>query len=184
VKVNAALNEVMKRRTTFVIAHRLATVRNATRILVLDHGCIVKSGTFDELVGKGGVFAALAKAQFIAGEPERTGSTTWVTPQPIEWPARREISAERQIATAPRQPYNHRVRAKLSSACSVMNMMMTDRAGFGFQNCEALHRPRRRFRGRELPRFAQALRPSHAWQSEIGCRYPYQGLQAHRVSNF
>jgi ABC-type multidrug transport system fused ATPase/permease subunit len=48
VKVNAALNEVMKRRTTFVIAHRLATVRNATRILVLDHGCIVKSGTFDE----------------------------------------------------------------------------------------------------------------------------------------
>jgi ATP-binding cassette, subfamily B, beta-glucan exporter len=70
-KVNAALNEVMKGRTTFVIAHRLATVRNATRILVFDQGRIVERGTFDELVHKGGIFAALAKAQFIAGEPAR-----------------------------------------------------------------------------------------------------------------
>ena len=67
-KVTAALNEVMKGRTTFVIAHRLATVRNATRILVFDRGCIVESGTFDELVRLGGLFAELAKAQFIAGE--------------------------------------------------------------------------------------------------------------------
>ena len=64
-KVTAALNEVMKGRTTFVIAHRLATVRNATRILVFDRGRIVESGAFDELVRKGGIFAALAKAQFI-----------------------------------------------------------------------------------------------------------------------
>jgi ATP-binding cassette, subfamily B, beta-glucan exporter len=70
-KVNAALNEVMKGRTTFVIAHRLATVRNATRILVFDQGRIVERGTFDELVHKGGLFAALAKAQFLAGEPAR-----------------------------------------------------------------------------------------------------------------
>ena len=70
VKVNAALNEVMKGRTTFVIAHRLATVRNASRILVFDQGRIVESGTFDELVRKGGIFAELAKAQFI--EPART----------------------------------------------------------------------------------------------------------------
>jgi ATP-binding cassette, subfamily B, beta-glucan exporter len=69
-KVNAALNEVMKGRTTFVIAHRLATVRNASCILVLDGGRIVESGTFDELVQKGGIFATLAKAQFI--EPART----------------------------------------------------------------------------------------------------------------
>ncbi len=67
-KVNAALNEVMKGRTTFVIAHRLATVRNATRILVFDQGRLVENGTFDELVRQGGVFTALAKAQFIAGE--------------------------------------------------------------------------------------------------------------------
>ena len=68
-KVTAALNEVMKGRTTFVIAHRLATVRNATRILVFDRGRIVESGTFDELVRRGGLFAELAKAQFIASQP-------------------------------------------------------------------------------------------------------------------
>src|SRR3954453_2968427 len=65
-KVNAALDEVMKDRTTFVIAHRLSTIRNATRILVFDHGRIVESGTFDELIAKGGAFAALAKGQFLA----------------------------------------------------------------------------------------------------------------------
>jgi ATP-binding cassette, subfamily B, beta-glucan exporter len=61
---------VMKGRTTFVIAHRLATIRNADRILVLDHGRIVETGSFDELVAKGGRFADLARAQFMAGEPE------------------------------------------------------------------------------------------------------------------
>jgi ATP-binding cassette, subfamily B, beta-glucan exporter len=65
-KVTHALAEVMKGRTTFVIAHRLATVRNATRILVFDRGRIVESGSFDELVAKGGVFAKLAEAQFLA----------------------------------------------------------------------------------------------------------------------
>jgi ATP-binding cassette subfamily B protein len=65
-KVTAALNEVMKGRTTFVIAHRLATVRNATRILVFERGRIVESGSFDQLVAKGGVFAKLAEAQFLA----------------------------------------------------------------------------------------------------------------------
>jgi ATP-binding cassette subfamily B protein len=56
----------MKGRTTFVIAHRLATVRNATRILVFDRGRIVESGNFDELVAIRGVFAKLAEAQFLA----------------------------------------------------------------------------------------------------------------------
>ena len=65
-KVQAALDAVMEGRTTFVIAHRLATVRNATRILVFEHGRIVESGTFDELVAKGGRFAELATAQFLA----------------------------------------------------------------------------------------------------------------------
>jgi ATP-binding cassette subfamily B protein len=68
-KVNAALDEVMKNRTSFVIAHRLATVRNATRILVFDGGRIVESGSFDDLVALGGLFAALAKAQFMVGSP-------------------------------------------------------------------------------------------------------------------
>jgi glucan exporter ATP-binding protein len=68
VKVQAALDEVMKDRTTFVIAHRLSTVRNATRILVFEGGRIVESGTFDELVRQGGSFAALAKAQFLVDD--------------------------------------------------------------------------------------------------------------------
>src|SRR5712675_404638 len=67
-KVQAALDEVMKHRTTFVIAHRLSTVRNATRILVFDNGRIIETGTFDELVRLGGRFAALAKAQFMTTE--------------------------------------------------------------------------------------------------------------------
>ncbi|MFG1379963.1 glucan ABC transporter ATP-binding protein/ permease [Xanthobacter versatilis] len=65
VKVQAALDEVMKGRTTLVIAHRLATVRNADRILVFERGCVVEAGTFDELVQLGGRFAALARAQFM-----------------------------------------------------------------------------------------------------------------------
>jgi glucan exporter ATP-binding protein len=64
-RVQAALDEVMKNRTTFVIAHRLSTVRNATRILVFDQGRIIESGSFDELVQKGGRFAELARAQFM-----------------------------------------------------------------------------------------------------------------------
>ena len=68
-KVTAALAEVMRGRATFVIAHRLATVRNATRILVFDQGRIVESGSFDDLVRQDGAFAALAKAQFITGQP-------------------------------------------------------------------------------------------------------------------
>jgi glucan exporter ATP-binding protein len=63
-RVAAALDEVMKGRTTFVIAHRLATIRNATRILVFNDSSIVESGNYDDLVKKGGVFASLVKAQF------------------------------------------------------------------------------------------------------------------------
>jgi ATP-binding cassette subfamily B protein len=66
-RVQRALDEVMKGRTTFVIAHRLATVRNASRVLVFEHGRLVEAGTFDELVARGGRLAELARAQFIAG---------------------------------------------------------------------------------------------------------------------
>jgi glucan exporter ATP-binding protein len=65
-KLQTALEEVMKDRTTFVIAHRLATIRHADRILVFDKGIVVETGTFDELVALDGQFASLAKAQFMA----------------------------------------------------------------------------------------------------------------------
>jgi ATP-binding cassette subfamily B protein len=68
-KVMQALDEVMKNRTTFVIAHRLSTVRKASRILVFDAGRIVEAGMFDELVMAGGRFAKLARTQFISTEP-------------------------------------------------------------------------------------------------------------------
>ena len=64
-KVLVALDEVMKNRTTFVIAHRLATIRKATRILVFEAGRIVEIGSFDELYSLGGRFTQLTKAQFM-----------------------------------------------------------------------------------------------------------------------
>jgi ATP-binding cassette subfamily B protein len=62
--VQAALESAMKDRTTLVIAHRLATVQQADRILVLDHGKLVEQGTHPELVQRGGVYARLAALQF------------------------------------------------------------------------------------------------------------------------
>ncbi|MDO9411502.1 MAG: glucan ABC transporter ATP-binding protein/ permease [Pseudolabrys sp.] len=72
-KVMLALDEVMKNRTTFVIAHRLSTVRKASRILVFDAGRIVEAGTFDELVAAGGRFASLARTQLITATPGEPG---------------------------------------------------------------------------------------------------------------
>jgi ATP-binding cassette, subfamily B, bacterial MsbA len=62
--VQDALAVLMKGRTTFVIAHRLSTVRNADRILVLDEGCIVEQGTHTQLMAAGGLYADLAERQF------------------------------------------------------------------------------------------------------------------------
>ncbi len=64
VAVQKALEGVMKGRTTIVIAHRLATVQKADRILVMDEGRIVEEGTHASLVTKGGLYARLAKLQF------------------------------------------------------------------------------------------------------------------------
>jgi len=58
----------MKGRTTFVIAHRLATIRKADCILMFDNGRIVEAGSFDELVSRNGAFAELARAQYLAPE--------------------------------------------------------------------------------------------------------------------
>ena len=62
--VQAALESAMQGRTTLVIAHRLATVQKADRIIVLDHARLVEQGTHSELVAQGGVYARLAALQF------------------------------------------------------------------------------------------------------------------------
>ena len=62
--VQVALEHLMAGRTTLVIAHRLATIRDADKILVLDGGRIIDQGTHDELVAKGGRYAELARLQF------------------------------------------------------------------------------------------------------------------------
>jgi ATP-binding cassette subfamily B protein len=67
-QLQAALETATKGRTTFIIAHRLATIRHANRIFVFDQGKIIETGGFDELVAKDGAFARLAKAQFLAAE--------------------------------------------------------------------------------------------------------------------
>ena len=69
-KLQGALEAVMEGRTTFVIAHRLATIREADRILVFHEGRIVEEGTFDALVARNGRFAELARAQFMAADAD------------------------------------------------------------------------------------------------------------------
>lgn len=67
--VQEALEIAMSGRTALVIAHRLATIRHADRILVLDQGRIVEDGTHDELVARGGLYAGLAALQFTGADP-------------------------------------------------------------------------------------------------------------------
>ena len=65
--VQTAVDRLAEDRTTLVIAHRLATVKKADRILVFDEGKIVATGTHDSLVGEDGLYARLARLQFTEG---------------------------------------------------------------------------------------------------------------------
>nr|WP_255607802.1 ABC transporter transmembrane domain-containing protein [Ancylobacter sp. Lp-2] len=73
--VQAALDRSMQGRTTLVIAHRLATVLSADRILVMEHGRIVEEGRHAELVAKGGLYARLAALQFGDNAPAARAET-------------------------------------------------------------------------------------------------------------
>jgi ATP-binding cassette subfamily B protein len=71
--VQQALERLERGRTTLVIAHRLATVQHADRIVVLDRGAIVAQGTHAELMRQGGLYASLAQLQFLDSGAQRLG---------------------------------------------------------------------------------------------------------------
>ncbi len=68
--IQEALQRVMEGRTSIVIAHRLATILAADKILVLDKGRLVESGTHGELLAQGGLYASLYETQFGGREPD------------------------------------------------------------------------------------------------------------------
>jgi len=63
--VQEALDGLMAERTTIIVAHRLATIKDCDEILVLNEGSVVEQGTHDALIAKGGLYKILASTQFI-----------------------------------------------------------------------------------------------------------------------
>lgn len=63
-KIQEALKTLLSGRTSFIVAHRLSTIRNADQIIVLDHGRIMERGNHDELIAQGGIYNGLIEAQY------------------------------------------------------------------------------------------------------------------------
>ena len=84
--VQDALDRLSAGRTTLVIAHRLSTIRGADQIVVMDRGAVQDTGTHDELLNRGGIYADLYRLQFQDGktviDPKGTAATRMLAPQP------------------------------------------------------------------------------------------------------
>ncbi|MDB4867934.1 MAG: transporter ATP-binding protein, partial [Cohnella sp.] len=63
-RIQEALGTLLKGRTSFIVAHRLSTIRHADRIIVLDHGVVVDEGSHDELMKRAGHYRNLVDAQY------------------------------------------------------------------------------------------------------------------------
>jgi ATP-binding cassette subfamily B protein len=74
--IQRSLEQIAVGRTTIIIAHRLSTVRNADRTFVLERGRVVETGTHDELLAKGGVYARIYRFQFAVEQVETITTST------------------------------------------------------------------------------------------------------------